>query len=215
MEIKVLLVDDHLIFIEGLKSMLEKHRDIKVVGEARDGLAAVNMAESLSPDLVIMDISMPILNGIEATRRILANNPDIKIIILSMHSDKRYVSELLKTGALGYLLKDNAFDELSRCIESVMNNTPFLSKTINDIVVGDYIKNVRNNGQVNQSPLSARETEVLKLIAEGNSTKEIASILNLSAKTVESHRKQIMEKLELYNLPDLTKYAIRESIITL
>jgi DNA-binding NarL/FixJ family response regulator len=214
-EIKVLLADDHVIFIEGLKTLLEKHRNIKVVGAAGDGQTAVNMAEKFTPDIVIMDISMPVMNGIEATRKILAQNPDTKIIILSMHSDKRYVMELLKSGAMGYLLKDNAFEELSRCIESVADNKPFLSKTINDIVVSDYIKSMKNNGQTGHPHLSSRETEVLKLIAEGNSTKEIASILNVSAKTVESHRKQIMEKLELYNLPDLTKYAIRENIISL
>ena len=173
MEIKVLLADDHLIFIEGLKSMLEKLGNIRVAGEARNGLTAVKMAETLKPDIVIMDISMPVMNGIEATRKILEADPKTKVIILSMHSDKRYVQELLKAGALGYLLKDNAFDELSKCIKSVMNNTPFLSKTINDIVISDYISNAKSNGHNGQAHLSARETEVLKLIAEGNSTKEI------------------------------------------
>jgi DNA-binding NarL/FixJ family response regulator len=215
MEIRVLLVDDHKIVREGLRNLLDRRSGIHVVGEASDGISAVSQAEKLSPHVVIMDISMPGMNGLEAMKRIRATNAETKIIILSMHADRRFVLETLKSGALGYLLKDSAFEELAQCITSVMMNQAYLSSTITDIVVKDYISSVKSEEDTSSSLFSPREREVLQHLAEGRSTKEIASMLSVSIKTIETHRKHIMDKLDIHNLADLTKYAIREGITSL
>lgn len=215
MSVRILLADDHKIIIEGLKSLLEKNVAFQVVGQALDGLGAVELAAELAPDLVIMDISMPGLNGLEATRRILSASPGTKVIVLSMHADGRFIAEALKNGALGYLLKDSAFQELSKAIPEVMNGRTYLSTAITDIVIKDYIRHLERQGSGAFSVLSGREREVLQMLAEGLSTKEIAAHLSISVKTVETYRGQIMEKLNIHSVAELTKYAIREGITSL
>ena len=213
MEKRILIADDHQIFREGLKSLLEKNSGLRVVGEAKDGFEAVKLAHELQPDLVIMDITMPDLNGIGASRRILQEFPDCKIIALSMHADKRYVIELLKAGVKGYVLKDSAFEELHLAIRNALKNQTYLSPAITEIVVREFV------GEKNEPAaksvfmvLTAREREILQLLAEGKATKEIAAKLAICAKTVETHRKQIMDKLQIHSVAELTKYAIREGL---
>ena len=214
MPVRIVVADDHRIVREGLRHLLEKRTDFKVVAEASDGEAAVRLARELAPDLVIVDLSMPRLNGIEATRRIVAERPGARVLVLSMHSDRRFVIESLKAGAAGYLLKDSAFDELARAIEAVMARGAFLSPEITEMVVRDYVARA-GVGEAAFSVLSPREREVLQLMAEGVSTKAIASRLEVSVKTVESYRQQIMEKLDLHSVAELTKYAIREGLTEL
>ncbi len=214
MKIKILLSDDHKLFRQGLRTLLEKQSDMTVTGEADNGISTIELSEKLLPDVILMDISMPDMNGIEATKRIVSNNPAIKIIALSMHSDKRFITEMLKSGASGYLLKDSAFEELSIAIRTVMKNQSYLSSTITDIVIRDYI-NIKNKENSAFTLLSSREREVLQLLSEGKTTKEIALCLQVSNKTIETHRKQIMDKLNIYSMAELTKYAIREGITAL
>jgi DNA-binding NarL/FixJ family response regulator len=215
MVIKILLADDHEIVREGLRNLLEKQEGFEVVAEAEDGLTAVKKAKKLSPDLVIMDIGMPDLNGIEATRQILAESPHIKIIALSMHSETRFVSEMLKAGASAYLLKDSAFEELIQAIQASRSNKIYLSPSIAEKVIKNYITSFPRESFSPFSILTQREREVIQLIAEGKSTKKIASLLFLSIKTVETHRQNIMEKLDLHSVAELTKYAIREGLTSL
>lgn len=213
MEKRILIADDHQIFREGLKSLLDKNSGLRVAGEAKNGFEAVKLTQELQPDLVIMDISMPDLNGIDASRKILHEFPDCKIIALSMHADKRYVTELLKVGVKGYVLKDSAFEELHLAIRNVLKNQTYLSPAITEIVVREFIG--QKNEPVEKSVfmvLTAREREILQLLAEGKATKEIAAKLAICAKTVETHRKQIMDKLQIHSVAELTKYAIREGL---
>lgn len=215
MSIKILIVDDHKIVREGLRTLLDKQTGMKVIGEAANGTAAVKIALELCPDIVIMDVTMPDLNGIEATRRIIAKNPKIKIIALSMHSDRRFMIEMLKNGASGYLLKDSAFDELAFAIKTVMKNQTYLSSQIADLVLKEYINQINKTEANAYSQLTPREREVLQMLAEGHTTKQISARLHVSVKTVETHRKQIMDKLNIHNIAGLTKYAIREGITKL
>lgn len=215
MKIRLLLADDHKLFRDGLRSMLDGHKGIEIVAEASDGIAVTKLAGELHPDIILMDVSMPDLNGIEATRKISAEHPTIKIIMLSMHSDRRYITEALRAGARGYLLKDSAFDEVLTAIRDCSSGKIYLSSRIADIVINDYINLARNADSSAFAILSAREREVLQLLAEGKSTKEIASQLKVSAKTIESHRKQVMDKLNLHSVAELTKYAIREGLTQL
>ncbi|HPR64788.1 MAG TPA: response regulator transcription factor [Thermoanaerobaculia bacterium] len=215
MTLRILLADDHKIVLDGLTSMLEKSSSVSTVKQALDGLAAVKMAEEFSPDIAIIDISMPGMNGIEVTRRILAIHPETKIIILSMHADGRYISAALKEGAMGYLLKESAFDELTEAIRSVVRGQVFLSTAITDTVVKDYLRYLVQEKASVFSVLSAREREILQMISEGISTKQIAKELDVSVKTVETHRKNIMDKLDIHSIAELTKYAIREGITSL
>ncbi|MBI5075219.1 MAG: response regulator transcription factor [Nitrospirae bacterium] len=215
MTIKVLLADDHKIVRDGLRTLLEKHADITVLGEAEDGREALQLARKLSPDIVVMDIAMPELNGIEATRQILAERPDIRIVALSMHSDKRFVSEMLKAGASAYLLKDCAFEELITAIRTIMKGKIYLSPGIAGVVLADYIRSDRKSEPSVFSQLSDREREVLQLMAEGRTTKQVAAHLNVSIKTVETHRTNIMTKLDIHSIAELTKYAIREGLTSL
>ncbi len=215
MPVRIVIADDHRIVREGLRHLLEKRTDFKVVGEASDGESAVRLARELSPDIVIVDISMPGLNGIEATRRILAERPDIRVLALSMHSDRRFVIETLKAGASGYLLKDSAFDELARAIEVVMARGAFLSPAITEMVVRDYVAQSGCEDAAAFSVLTPREREVLQLMAEGEPTRAIAAHLAVSVKTVETYRQQIMEKLDLHSVAELTKYAVREGLTEL
>jgi len=215
MIIRVLLADDHAIILDGLASLLERNTDFKIVGRAGDGLSAVRLAAELFPDIVIMDISMPGLNGIEATRRILAANPKRKVIALSMHNDSRYISEALKSGALGYLLKESAFEELIAAVRTVMKGQCYLSASIAGVVIKDYVRRLEKTESGAFSVLTPREREVLQALAEGLSTKEIACSLSVSVKTVETYRSQIMEKLDIHSVAELTKYAIREGLTSL
>jgi DNA-binding NarL/FixJ family response regulator len=211
----ILLADDHQIVRQGLRSLLERNQDMRVVGEASDGRTAVRMTQELSPDVVIMDVGMPDLNGIEATRQLLHDDASTKVVALSMHSDRRFIGEMLKAGAKGYLLKDGAFEELAGAVRSVVAGKMYLSPRITDVVVDDYLRNVPGAEPSVFAKLTPREREVLQLMAEGRSTKEIAMDLKVSVKTIETHRRQVMEKLDIHSVAELTKYAIREGLTNL
>ena len=194
-QIRVLLVDDHKIIRDGLRALLEKQTGITVIADAADGRAAVRLAEELKPDVIVMDVSMPDLNGIEATRQITERLPAVRIVALSMHSDKRFVTQILHAGASGYLLKDCAFEELEIAIRAVASNQTYLSAKMTDVVVKDYLRTLPKNESSAFSVLTNRERETLQMIAEGKTTKEIAATLGISVKTVETHRQRTMEKL--------------------
>jgi DNA-binding NarL/FixJ family response regulator len=213
MPIKIILADDHKIVRQGLRTLLEQEPDLEVMAEAEDGRMAVRLARELSPQVVIMDVSMPDLNGIEATRQVLAECPGVKVIALSMHADRRFVMNMLKAGASGYLLKDSAFEELATAIRMVLANKIYLSTEIANVVVKDYLQGGGDESVF--SVLTPREREVLQLMAEGKSSRQIAGHLNISIKTVETHRMQIQHKLEIYSVAELTKYAIREGLSSL
>jgi DNA-binding NarL/FixJ family response regulator len=215
MSIRIVLADDHKITRQGLRSLLEKESDMEVVAEAEQGRAAVQLVGELSPDIVIMDVSMPDLNGMEAARQIAAARPDVKVIALSMHSDSLFVTEMLRSGASGYLLKDCAFEELARAIRTVSQGKTYLSPSISGVVVDDYLHRLSKADTPGANVLSNREREVLQLLAEGKSTKQIALHLHISVKTVETHRRQIMEKLDIHSVAELTKYAIRQGFTSL
>jgi DNA-binding NarL/FixJ family response regulator len=213
--IKILLADDHKIVRDGLRALIEKYPSMEIVAEAADGRTAVRLVKELSPNVVIMDISMPDLNGIEAARQIVAENPRVKILTLSMHSDARYVKELFNAGASGYLLKECAVEELVNAIQAVAANQVYLSPRITRVVLSEYLgKQPISNASV-FSVLTPREREVLQLMAEGKTSKEIAYSLDLSVKTVEAHRQKIMEKSNIHSIAELTKYAIREGLTSL
>ena len=216
MNIRILLADDHKIVREGIKTLLDKQPAFEVIAEAENGRTTVNMVQELSPDVVIMDIAMPDMNGIEATRRIIEKVPTIKVIALSMHSDRRFVGEMLKAGASGYLLKECAFEELTNAIHAVFANRTYLSPEIAESVIQDYAHILSKSKKDLSvfSILTNREREVLQLLAEGKSTKEIASKLRISVKTVETYRRLIMDKLDIHSTAELTKYAIREGLTT-
>jgi DNA-binding NarL/FixJ family response regulator len=194
--------------------MLEDQPGIEVIATAPDGHAAAQLARDLSPDIVVIDIGMPNLNGIEATRKINAENPDVKIIALSMHSDKRFVAEMFKAGASGYLLKDSDFEELIIAINTVMEDNPYISPAVAKMVIKDYVKSLREDNTSVFDVLTAREREVLQVLAEGKNTHQIAAALYVSEKTVEAHRRQIMNKLGINSVAGLIKYAIREGLTT-
>ena len=215
MSIKIILADDHKILREGLKALIVKAPGMDVVAEAKDGKTAVRLVDKFSPDVTIMDISMPDLNGIEAANQILAKNPDAKVIALSIHSDKRFVSNMLKAGAKGYLLKGCAFEELVKAIQTVLAGLIYLSPAIDQVVVSDYIQRITKPQVSISSELTSREREIVQLIAEGRSTKNIAGHLHLSVKTIETHRHQAMDKLEIKSVAGLTKYAIREGLTSI
>ncbi|MBI4682894.1 MAG: response regulator transcription factor [Nitrospirae bacterium] len=212
MKTKILLVDDHKILRDGICSLVKGYDDMEVVGEAADGRTAIRLVQQLSPDVVIMDISMPDLNGIDATRKIITDYPKVKIIALSMHYDKQFISEIFKAGASGYLIKDSAFDELEHAIRIVMDGKTYINPQIASLVVESLVSQPSSAGHQAFSLLTEREREVLQLISEGKSTKQIAVDLHVSAKTVESHRRQVMGKLNIRNVAELTKYAIREGL---
>jgi len=213
--IRILLADDHKIMREGLRSLLEKQPDFEVAGEAADGRETLKMARDLKPDAVIMDIGMPRLNGIEAARRVISESPGTRVIAFTMHADRRYVAEMLKAGASAYLLKDSGHEELVRGIRAALAGKIYLSPDIAEKVVREYLDHIPPRDFSAFSLLTAREREVLQLIAEGKTTKEIASLLYLSVKTVETHRQNIMDKLELHSVAELTKYALREGLTSL
>ena len=214
MTIKILLADDHRIMRDGLCALLKNEPDIEVVAEGDNGREAVEMSRKLKPNVVVMDMSMPGLNGVEATRQILALDDNVKVLVLSMHADKRFVIGALSAGASGYVLKDCAFEELVRAIHTVAMNQTYLSPSIADIVVESYKRSQPSPNQL-FSVLTPREREVLQLLTEGASVKKIASLLRVSAKTIETHRQHIMEKLNTRSVAELTKYAIREGLTSL
>ncbi len=211
MSIPILLADDHKIMRDGLRSLLSKEQGFEVIGEAENGRIAVKLARKLSPKLVIMDITMPELNGMDAARQILNECPGAKIIALSMHSDRRFVVEMFKAGVSGYLLKDCAFEELTRAIKAVMANQKYVSPAIAGMVIEDYVDYMSSERTLTNE-LTHREREVLQLIAEGMTTKQIAHNLNVSGKTVETHRRKIMKKLNIHSIAELTKVAIQEGL---
>jgi DNA-binding NarL/FixJ family response regulator len=215
MGVKILIADDHQIVRQGLRTLLEKEPDLEVVAEADDGRATVRLVRDLAPDVVIMDVAMPDLNGIEATRQIITEFPKIKVIALSMYADRRFVVNMLKAGASGYLLKECAFEELVRAIRLVLNHKTYLSPGVTDIVVKDYMQGAPPAEASVFSVLTPREREVLQLMAEGKSTTQIADNLHVSVKTIETHRQQVMHKLNIHSVAELTKYAIREGLTTL
>jgi DNA-binding NarL/FixJ family response regulator len=212
-KIRVLIADDHSILREGIRSLLENESDMEVVGEAEDGHMAVSMACELEPDVILMDIVMPRLNGIEATRQIRKKLPNTQILVLSMHDNEEYIRQVLANGAMGYILKDAAYNELLSAIRSVYRGEAVLSPAITRLVIEDYLRWGDLRPRNVDNGLSHREREVLQLIAEGYTNKEIADILCISIKTVQAHRSNLMSKLDLHDKSELIKYAIRKKII--
>lgn len=215
MAIKILIADDHKIVRDGLRQMLENQGGYEVAAEAENGRKALQLARKHHPDIVIMDISMPDLNGLDAARQLLAENSGIRVIALSMHSDKQYVDQMLTAGVKGYLLKDCAFEELNQALKVVMRGGVYLSADIAGLVVQDYVGLLHEKAPDPSAALTIREREVLQLIAEGRSTKVIAETLHISVKTVETHRKKLLEKLDVKSIAELTKIALREGLTTL
>lgn len=218
MAIRVLLADDHQLMREGLRKLIEATDDIRVIAEANDGARAVELTKSESPDVILMDVSMPNINGIQATRQILTHNPDACILALSNHSTRQFVTEMLNAGASGYLLKSCAFDDLVHAIRAVANHQTYVSPSIPGIVFSDHTRTQTGTTDADIMPvdhLTPREREVLRMVADGHSIKEIAMLLNLSTKTVEAHRRQLMEKLNTESIADLTKIALRAGLTCL
>ena len=214
MTIRLLLVDDHELMRQGLRAILESEKDIEVVGEAADGRTAVRLARSLSPDIVVMDVAMKDMNGIEATRQIRADCPGVKVLALSSHSDSRYVNAILDAGASGYVLKANAYDDLRRAIEAARQGKSYLCPDVTQSVIGGSIRDPGSGSRSDSpgDPLSPREREVLQLLAEGLSSPEIGKRLFVATTTIETHRRNIVRKLGIHSVADLTKYAIREGL---
>ncbi len=212
---RILLVDDHKIIREGLIGLLQQQDGIEVAAEAENGRTAVELMKKLAVDVVVMDVTMTELNGIDACREILAVNSCVKVVALSMHSDKRLVAGMLRAGASGYVLKDCAFEELVRAIHAAVANETYLCPAIANVVVEDYMGYLRKHSSPVVPTLTGREREVLQLLAEGKNTKEVASCLHVSVKTVETHRKHIMDKLQMHSIAELTKYAVREGLTPL
>jgi len=207
--IRILLADDHAVVRQGFKMILDAQPDMEIVGEAGNGREAVDLAGSLKPDVVVMDVAMPELNGIEATRRMSESVPRSRVIALSMHKDSVYVREVLRAGARGYLLKDSGANDLVAAVRAVAQGESYLSPAISNAVLDDYRKHVTNPIDL----LSSREREVLQMLAEGKTNKEIAGVLNLSVYTVDAHRGRIMEKLNLHSINDLVRFAVRNGLI--
>ncbi|HKE25690.1 MAG TPA: response regulator transcription factor [Bryobacteraceae bacterium] len=212
--IRILLADDHTVVRDGLRALVEKQPDMSVIGEAADGRDTIRMAEEQSPDVIIMDIAMPNMNGIEATRRIIASNPQTAVLILSMHQDESYVLRSLKAGARGYLLKDSVRSDVIEAIRAVVQGRSFLTRKVSRILQEDYVREMERRGlEDSYDLLTDREREILQLVAEGRTNKEVASMLNISLTTVETHRTHILQKLNLHSIPELILYAVRKGII--
>ena len=207
--IRILLADDHAVVRQGFKMILDAQADMEIVGEAGNGREAVELAEQLRPDVVVMDVSMPELNGIEATRRLASSLPRARVVALSMHKDSVYVREILRAGARGYLLKDSGAADLVAAIRAVASGESYLSPAVSNAVLDDYRRHATNPIDL----LTSREREVLQLLAEGKTNKEIAGVLNLSVYTVEAHRGRIMEKLNLHSIGELVRFAVRNGLI--
>jgi len=215
MSTRILLVDDHGVVREGLRSLIEKQPDMEVVGEAENGRKAVELVRELLPDVVITDITMPNLNGVDATRQIVREFPKVKVLALSIHSNRAFVADMLKAGASGYVLKECTFDDLVEAVHAVASGSTYLSSKVAGVVVSDYVKRL---SQTPASPLDAlteREREVLQLVGEGRNTKQIARVLHISSKTVEGNRRKIMEKLDAHSVADLVRIAILGGLASL
>jgi len=213
---RILIVDNHRVLCEGLRWLIEREPDMAVVGEAADGRAAVQAVARLQPDVVLMDVVMPELNGIEATRQIRREHPEVRVVALSMHVDKRYVLGMLEAGASGYLPKDAPFEEVARAIRAVAGGQVYLSPRVANLVVEAYAgRHASGGGELTPGRLSPREREVLQLLAEGYSAREAGRRLHVSVKTIETHRRNILQKLALDNVADLVRYAIREGLTPL
>jgi DNA-binding NarL/FixJ family response regulator len=211
----ILLADDHRVVREGLRTLLAQEPDLLVVGEAADGREVLELARTLRPNVVIMDIAMPEVNGIEATRMIIAECPATRVVALSMYADRRFVTQILRAGALGYVLKEAAFEELARAIRTVAGGKPYLSPSVAGFVVEEFVQQVSSTASKSIELLTTRETEVLKLLAEGKRAKEIALELKIGVKTAEAHRQNLMNKLEMHSIAELTRFAIREGLTTI
>jgi len=212
---RILIADDHGIMREGLRSLIEKQDDMEVVGEAKDGQMVVELARELSPDVIIVDITMPNLNGVDAARQILKENEDAKIIALSMHSNRLFVTKMIQTGVLGYVLKSYLFDELVKAIYAVSSKKYYLSPQITDVLVEDCIDKDPEVCESVSERLTDRDRHMLQLLSEGQSSKQIALCLGISPKTADAKRRQIMDKLGIYSVAELTKYAVREGLTSL
>ncbi|MDY4033233.1 MAG: response regulator transcription factor [Pyramidobacter sp.] len=215
MSIRVLLADDHEMFLEGLRELLGKADGIELAGLARDGAEAVAAAERLQPDVVLMDMTMPRLNGIQATQKIAAGSSGTKVLVLSMHGDKNLIVESLKAGARGYVLKECSSQELCLAIQTVANGQYYLTPAILSTLIGDYLRLTENEAQSSSCPLSDRELDVLKLLVNGCNAKQIAEQLSISKNTVDTHRRHILDKLGCNSMAELTRYAIREGYLDL
>jgi len=214
-KVRIVLADDHQLFRSGLRVLLEQQPDFTVVAEARDGREAVASVQSLKPDVLVIDIGMPNLNGIEAARQLTESHAAAAIVILSMHSDESYVLRALKAGAKGYLLKDSAEADLIRAIHAVAGGKSFFSPAVSKVLLDDYMRKLQRSGAEDAYDLlTPREREILQLVVEGKSNKDVANLLNLSVYTVETHRSNIMEKLNLKGVPELILYAVRKGIIS-
>ena len=212
--IRILLADDHTVVRDGLRALVEKQPDMAVVGEAADGRDTIRLAEEQLPDVIIMDIAMPNMNGIEATRRITASNPQTAVLILSMHQDESYVLRSLKAGAKGYLLKESVRGDIIEAIRAVVHGRSFLTRKVSRILQEDYVREMERRGlEDSYDLLTGREREILQLVAEGRTNKEVATMLNISLTTVETHRTHILQKLNLHSVPELILYAVRKGII--
>jgi DNA-binding NarL/FixJ family response regulator len=215
MQYKVLIADDHGVVRKGLRLLLEQYPELVVVGEAANGREAVTMAASLSPQVVVLDVAMPILNGIEAAEQILKVSSQVGIILLTMHADESYVLRALHAGVKGYLLKESAEEDLLSAIKSVANGKPFFSKAINEVLLEDYMRVLKQQGLSDTFDLlTAREKEVLQLLAEGRTNKEVATLLDVSPYTVESHRTNLMQKLNVHNTAEIVLYAVRKRLVS-
>lgn len=214
-KLRIILADDHKLMRSGLRVLIEQQPDLSVVGEARDGREAVSLANSVRPDIAVLDISMPNLNGIEAAYQITQSRREIGVIILSMHPDESYVLRALNSGAKGYLLKDSAESDLIRALHAVADGKSFFSPAVSRVLLDDYVRKLRRSGAEDAYDLlTGREREIFQLVAEGKSNKDVANLLNLSVYTVETHRSNIMRKLSLKGVPELTLYAVRKGIIS-